>query len=77
MDMKIGPCQLSKLYAYTGLMLSGGTRIDGVEIDKPHRVIVVENPQSTIRFVPVITVEDDGSGNEIRRYHRVERKEDV
>ena len=77
LDMKIEACQLSKLYAYTGLMLSGGTRIDGVEIDKPHRVIVVENPQSTVRFVPVITVEDDGSDNEIRRYHRVERQEDV
>ena len=38
LDMKIGPCQLSKLYAYNDLMLSGGARIDGIEIDKPHRV---------------------------------------
>ena len=43
LDMNIGECQLSKLYAYNGLMLSSGTRIDGVEIDRPHRVIVVEN----------------------------------
>ena len=60
LDMKIGSCQLSKLYAYNGLMLSGGARIDGIEIDKPHRVIVIDNPEVTVHDVPVITVEDDG-----------------
>lgn len=77
LDMKIGPCQLSKLYAYNGLMLSGGTRIDGVEIDKPHRVIVIDNPEVTVHDVPVITVEDDGSAGNIRKYHRVERREEI
>ena len=43
LGMDIDRCQLSKLYTYNGLMLSSGTRIDGVDIDKPHRVIVVEN----------------------------------
>ena len=38
MDMTIGDCQLSKLYAYNGLMLSSGIRIDGIGIDRPHRV---------------------------------------
>lgn len=42
--MDIDQCQLSKLYAYNGLMLSSGTRIDGVDIDCPHRVIVVDTP---------------------------------
>lgn len=42
MDMTIGDCQLSKLYAYNGLMLSSGARLDGIGIDKPHRVIVVD-----------------------------------
>jgi ribosomal protein S8 len=60
MDMTIGDCQLSKLYAYNGLMLSSGVRLDGINIDKPHRVIVVDNPVVTTRDVPVITVEDDG-----------------
>lgn len=35
MDMTIGDCQLSKLYAYNGLMLSSGIRIDGIGIDRP------------------------------------------
>ena len=33
MDMTIGDCQLSKLYAYNGLMLSSGICIDGIGID--------------------------------------------
>ena len=35
MDMTISDCQLSKLYAYNGLMLSSGIRIDGIDIDRP------------------------------------------
>lgn len=35
MDIHVGKCQLSKLYAYNDLMLSGGTRVDGIEIDRP------------------------------------------
>ncbi|RKJ38808.1 hypothetical protein D7X94_14965 [Acutalibacter sp. 1XD8-33] len=77
LDMKIGPCQLSKLYAYNGLMLSGGTRIDGIEIDRPHRVIVIDNEEAVVQNVPVITVEDDGSIGNVRKYHRVEHKEKI
>ena len=77
MDMTIGDCQLSKLYAYNGLMLSSGTRLDGIDIDKPHRVIVVDNPVVMTRGVPVVTVEDDGTQNSTRKYHRVERRMDI
>ena len=77
MDMTIGDCQLSKLYAYNGLMLSSGVRLDRINIDKPHRVIVVDNPVVTARDVPVITVEDDGTQDSTRKYHRVERRMDV
>ena len=77
LGMNISMCQLSKLYAYNGLMLSGGTRIDRIDIDRPHRVIIVNNPHFTTYNTKVITVEDDGSGNSIRKYHRVERKENV
>ena len=77
MDLTIGQCQLSKLYAYNGLMLSGGVRIDGIDIDRPHRVIVIDNPQYTVPNVRVITVEDDGSDASVRKYHRVERQEDI
>lgn len=77
LGMDIDQCQLSKLYAYNGLMLSSGARIDGVDIDRPHRVIVVENRPRTEHLVPVITVEDDGSQDTKRKYHRVEKKVDV
>ena len=77
LGMDIDQCQLSKLYAYNGLMLSSGARIDGVDIDRPHRVIVVDNPTRTEHLVPVITVEDDGTKNTTRKYHRVEKKADV
>ena len=77
MDMSIGDCQLSKLYAYNGLMLSSGVRLVGIGIDQPHRVIVVDNPVVTARDIPVITVEDDGTQNSTRKYHRVERRIDV
>ena len=77
MDMTIGDCQLSKLYAYNGLMLSSGIRIDGIGIDHPHRVVVIDNPTRTERNVSVITVEDDGTQSSTRKYHRVEKKEDI
>lgn len=77
MDMTIGSCQLSKLYAYNGLMLSSGIRIDGIGIDRPHRVVVIDNPTRTERNVSVITVEDDGTQSSTRKYHRVEKKEDI
>lgn len=74
MDMDIGLCQLSKLYAYNGLMLSGGTRIDSIDIDKPHRVIVVDN--NTIdASTRVITVDDVTGHGAVRQYNRVERVE--
>ena len=77
MDMTIGDCQLSKLYAYNGLMLSSGIRIDGIGIDRSHRVVVIDNPTRTERNVSVITVEDDGTQSSTRKYHRVEKKEDI
>ena len=77
LDMKIGACQLSKLYAYNGLMLSGGVRVDGIGIDAPHRVIVVDNPEVTEHNVNVITVTDDGSENIPRKYRREEKRMDV
>ena len=77
LDMKIGLCQLSKLYAYNGLMLSSGARVDSIGIDKPHRVIIIDNPTTTEHNVPVITVEDDGTQSNPRRYHRVEKRMDI
>ena len=77
MDLTIGQCQLSKLYAYNGLMLSSGTRVDGIEIDKPHRVVVIKNPVFEITNARVITVEGDGSTGSTRKFHRVEKRMDT
>lgn len=77
LDMKVGMCQLSKLYSYVGLMFSDGTRIDGIEIDKPHRVIVVDNPIHTEYNVPVITVEADKQTGSMMKYKRLETVADV
>lgn len=75
LDFELGQCQLSKLYAYNGLMLSSGTRVEGMEIDRPHRVIVVDN-HALQRSARVITVEDVGGTDSVRQYRRVERVED-
>ena len=77
MDIHIGDGQLSKLYAYNGLMLSGGVRVDGVEIDRPGRVIVIDNEKYIAPQTEIVTVADDGTQNSTRKYHRVERCEDV
>ncbi len=55
LDMEIETCQLSKLYAYNGLMLSGGTRIDGLNLQRRERVVVVDNPEF-VSLAKVITV---------------------
>ncbi|MBR1739049.1 MAG: hypothetical protein IJ737_02055 [Ruminococcus sp.] len=74
--MKIGRCQLSKLYAYNGLMFSGGVRIDGLELDS-RKVIVVDNPSYISPNTDVITVEERGFNGPYMKYERVERKQDI
>lgn len=76
LDLTVGQCQLSKLYAYNGLMMSGGQRIEGIDIDKPHRVIVIDNHVYSIPGATVITVEDDGFQGDVRKYRRVEKRID-
>ncbi len=104
LGMTIGNCQLSKLYAYNGLMFTSGQVIGedyytmscGSGVSREHdryplgitarsvcysldadHIIVVDNPRSIIKDVPVITVEDDGSDGPVRRYSRVEKRMDV
>lgn len=73
MDLEIGLCQLSKLYAYNGLMLSGGFRVDGIDIDRPHRVIVIDNPTLLMPRFRAITMEPDGWNGDFQKYRRVEK----
>ena len=56
LNMELGRCQLSKLYAYNGLMFSSGTRVDGIRIDKKHRVIVIDNLIKRVDHVPILTL---------------------
>ena len=77
MDLEIKSCQLSKLYAYNGLMLSSGKRIEGIGIEKKHRVIVVSNLKQKAEFVSIITVKDDGSNSNPRKFYRDETIKDI
>lgn len=77
LDMQIGMCQLSKLYAYNGLMLTDGFRVGDMDIWNSDRIIVVDNPVTTVRNADIITVEDDGTDNAMRKYKRVQKLADV
>ncbi len=74
LGMTVGRCQLSKLYAYVGLMLSGGTRIDGIGLTDPHRIIVVENETFPGGHSQVITVEGGELSDGMKKYKRVEKR---
>lgn len=81
LGMEIRQCQLSKLYAYNGLLFSDGRRIEagdykGFRMDADH-IIVVDNPRSMVKDVSIVTVEDDGTDRPVRRYSRVEQTADV
>ena len=77
LGMNIGDCQLSKLYAYNALLFTSGTRYNNMNILSNKKIIVIKNPKSTIKNINVITVEDDGTDNPMRKYSRVEKTTDV
>ena len=77
LGMKIGNCQLSKLYAYNGLMFTGGRREEIQNLLQEKRIVVIDNPKSIVKGADIITVEDDGTDNPVRKYSRVEAKADV
>ena len=74
LNMELSRCQLSKLYAYNGLMFSSGTRVDGIRIDKKHRVIVIDNPTKRVERAPVITLRE---GRETGTFYRADILEDL
>ena len=77
LDMHIGRCQLSKLYAYNGLMLTNGYRTDDMAIWNSDKMIVIDNPITTVYGTNIITTTDDGTENAMRKYKRVETLSDV
>ncbi len=56
--MTLGVCQLSKLYAYNGLLFSSGTRIETDILWDKDAIVVIDNPTAVYPDVDVITVED-------------------
>ena len=77
LGMKIGDCQLSKLYAYNALMLTSGERRDIPDLLSEKRIIVIDNPKSLVKDAHIITVTDDGTANTMRKYTRVETTADI
>ena len=58
-------------------MLSSGKRIEGIGIEKKHRIIVVSNLKQKAEFVSIITVKDDGSNSNPRKFYRDETIKDI
>ena len=56
--MTLGVCQLSKLYAYNGLLFSSGTRIETDMLWDKDAIVVIDNPTAVYPDVDVITVKD-------------------
>ncbi len=77
LGMKIGDCQLSKLYAYNALMLTSGERRDIPDLLSEKRIIVIDNPKSIVKDAHIITVADDGTSKTMRKYTRVETTADI
>lgn len=77
LDMTLGICELSKLYAYNGLMLTSGFRIEDMSIWDDRRVVVVDNPVTPVYEADIVTVEDDGSGGDVRKYNHVEKTDTI
>ncbi len=77
LGMEIGQCQLSKLYAYNALLFTSGDRHQDDNLLSEKRIIVIQNPRSTVPNVPIVTVEDDGTDSPMRQYTRVEKQADI
>jgi len=77
LGMKIGNCQLSKLYAYNGLMFTDGFRVEDMSIWDEKKIIVIDNPTTVVHGAHYVTVKDDGTDNPMRRYERVETVGDL
>ena len=75
--MTLSVCQLSKLYAYNGLLFSSGTRIETDMLWEKDAIVVIDNPTAVYPDVDVITVKDKTGIGDVRNYERVEKKSDV
>ncbi|MBE6550998.1 MAG: hypothetical protein E7665_02560 [Ruminococcaceae bacterium] len=74
LDMKVGDCQLSKLYAYNGLLFSSGTRIEHPDLWRNHSIVILDNPHDYQARANVITMEDVSGEGSVRKYERREKE---
>ena len=77
LGMDIGMCQLSKLYAYNGLMLTSSKRIPDDIIWDPKKIVVVDNPKDSVPYTDIITVQGGEKKGSFRSYSRVNTIADV
>lgn len=76
LGMQIGTCELSKLYAYNGLLFSNAERKAFDDLFTERRIIVINTPVTPVS-ASVTTVEDDGTDAPMREYSLVEREETI
>ncbi len=77
LDLNIGECELSKLYAYNGLMFSSGVRVELKDSSFWNRIAIIPNPTAIIPNVDYVTVKDVTGAGGIRKYERVECSGDI
>ena len=68
LGMDIGMCQLSKLYAYNGLMLTSSYRTRNDSTWDSKRIVVIDNPTYTVKSKNVATVKGEEKTSSFRKY---------
>ena len=77
MNLPIKNCELSKLYAYNGLMFSSGKRVETDLFGNADNIVIVDNPSVIVKDVPVVTVRDVTGKGSVRKYERIEKTDDI
>ncbi len=72
LDMNIGLCQLSKLYAYNGLMFSGGTRIESKNFFDKDSIVIIRTWERFIK-THAVTVTSKDKNKAVKKYNRAEK----
>ena len=77
LNLTIDECELSKLYAYNGLLFSSGIRVEPDDSYFIEKIAIVPNPKHITPDVPYVTVNDVTGEGSIRKYERVECTGDI
>lgn len=73
LDMNIGLCQLSKLYAYNGLMFSDGTRIENKKLFEKDSIVIIKTWKRFIK-THAVTVTSKDKNTATKKYNRAEKE---